>query len=119
MFYLVHQFGLVSVLPDFHQNDRRVESEKDAEGQGDALNDWPSVVTKEPKLNWRVLYFLHFKCVYDPHCEVADEKEGNNLASRLWILVIGRVDASPLSVSDEQKLKHDLNDCDGAGGKYQ
>ena len=34
-------------------------------------------------LNWRVLYFLHFKCVYDPHCEVADEKEGNNLASRL------------------------------------
>ena len=48
MFYLVHQFGLVSVLPDFHQYDARVEAVEDEQRETDARDDTPRQETVEP-----------------------------------------------------------------------
>ena len=50
LYVLVHQFGFVSVFPDFDQNDGRMESEKDAQRESDALNEGPGVKPEETQL---------------------------------------------------------------------
>jgi len=117
--FLVHQFGFVRIFPDLDEDDWRVEPEKDAERQGDALNDRPGVKSEESQLYGWVLDFLNFEGVDDPHGEVANEEECDNLSTRLWVVVVGGVDPPPLGIGDEEELQHHLNDGDGTGGEHQ
>jgi len=96
-----------------------VESEEYAEWQSDALNDRPGIKPKKAQLHWRVLHFLDFKGVDDPHGEVADEQESDDLSTGFGGVVAAGVDPSSLGVGDEEQLQHNLDDGDGATGENQ
>lgn len=51
---------------------------------------------------------MNLESVNYPHCDVADQQEGDHLPPWLGAVVRGRVDAASLSVGYEQQLKEDL-----------
>ncbi len=56
--FLIAQFRLVAVLPNFSQNDRRVESEEDAKWQSHSLDHCPRVETEKVQLEFLKVYIL-------------------------------------------------------------
>ena len=46
----VHQFGLVRILPNFHQNHRGMKSKEYAKRQANSLNHWPSIKSVKAEL---------------------------------------------------------------------
>ena len=115
-----------------------MEAEKDAERQGDALDQRPRKVAEELRLDRAVLHLVHFEGVDDPHGQVADQQECHHLnelkklflfsallrlmersgwprnpactclSPRLLSILTGGVDPPPLGVGDEEKLQEDL-----------
>ena len=56
-----------------------MEAEKDAEREGDALDQRPRKVAEELRLDRAVLHLVHLEGVDDPHGQVADQEECHHL----------------------------------------
>lgn len=75
---------------------------ENAKWQSEALDERPSHETVEIKLHRVSEDFLGFKCVDEPHGDVADKEEGDGLASGLAAFLFRQVDTATRNISDEE-----------------
>lgn len=64
-------------------------------------------------------YFLSFECVDGEHGHVADEKEGDNLATGLAAIMLRQVDTTTRYIGNEEQLQDHLEDGHTACGRHQ
>lgn len=122
------QACLVRCLPNFSECHGWVEAMEYAERQSNALDQCPGDESVEVLLNlkkkisvneisksikkvstyWIGDHFLSFKCVNGNHCNVADQQESDNLATRLWAVVFWQMHSATCHVGNEEKLQNDL-----------
>jgi len=96
-----------------------MEAVEDAERQRHPLHHRPGQEAIEIQLNRVGDHFLSLEGVDDPHGDIADEQEGDNLSARLAAVMFRQVHAATSDVCDEQQLEHNLDDGEVSGDHDQ
>ena len=100
--------GLVAVLPDLEQTDRRVEPVKDGERHRDVRDDGPRArPVKAHHERPEAGVALHQR-VDHPGGQVGDQQEGHDLPPRLGAVLAGALAPAPPAAQHEQRLERGL-----------
>lgn len=86
-----------------------MEPVKDAERQSNSLDDGPGQKAVKFQLDRIRLDFLCLKRIDDPHCDIADQQEGDHLSSGFGAIVFRKVDTATRDICYEQQLQHHLH----------
>ena len=110
---------LVAGLPDLGERDGAVEPVEDAERYADPLHEGPGQEAVEVDLHGIGRDLLRLERVDDPHGDVADEEEGDDLPAGLAAVVLRQMDPPARDVGDEEHLQDDLEDREQTGDHHQ
>ncbi len=100
----------VSLYPDVGQTNHGVKAEENSQRKSQIQNDVPSQVPVECSHDLELPCLFELKGIDEPHGQVAEQKEGDERAARLFELLFQSGRFSPETVNDKDHLEGGLSE---------